>query len=213
MITRFRSLFSQPLDFDSEDLDRSEPNLAIQSPRFFPNQVLVNTHNESLKDISFLDMTTGSTLNVTHRLSGVKRILTNLATPSSQTQLRSHAIQPHVEPYSASVGSGFSLVSQSRSASSVLTGNTPPLTPDSCNGLLLSSPISPISSEGLGSGHPYHQESKQQQDQNFQETGVRFHDNRHIIQRNRDRSHSQTIKEGKQPERFTVRSHPPRAGD
>jgi hypothetical protein len=203
IITRFRSLFSQPPGFD--DFDQSESNFAIHAPSLSSSQVLANS-----SDTSFLDMTASS-----HRFSDIKRILTNITTQSSSTrdrQARTQKPATHsplesdgfVE--SAAIGPGFSVVSQSRSTSSALTtGNTPPLTPDSCSGLVLSPPITSLPSEGPGQRHLQYQEPQQQQYRNSQETGIHTHDEEDITQRIRERSHSQSIKEGKRPERRIVR--------
>jgi hypothetical protein len=204
IITRFRSLFSQPPGFD--DFDQSESNFAIHAPSLSSKQALVSDTTGS-----FLDMTSSKA----HRFLDVKRILTNITTQSNSTrdrQARTQKPATHsplesdgfVE--SAAIGSGFSVISQSRSRSSALTtGNTPPLTPDSCSGLVLSSPIISLPSEELGQRHVQYQEPQQQQYRNSQETGVHIHDEEDIAQRIRERSHLQSVKEGKRPERRIVR--------
>ena len=199
IVSRFRSLFSQTPDF----IEFDQPK-----PRPFSNQALLDIRKDAeCSDSSFLDMTTSS--NVTRRLLDVKRIFTNLATPiSSSTRQHNLATHSRFESDgsqavdSAATGSDCS-DSQSHSTSSMFTAaNTPPLTPDSCNNLVFSSPISSFSSEESGRRGQRDQEPQQQQ---YRDS----HSNRiHIFgegtEHLRHGSHLQEIKEGKRPERPIV---------
>lgn len=196
IINRFRSLFLQPPDFD--DFNQPEPSLSS-------NKALDIRNNVECSNTSFLDMTTSSN-TMAHRLLDVKRILTNLATPSNsvnQTKTQKPANHSHIDPdVPVNSAAGF-FVSQSRSISSALIiGNTPPLTPDSCSGLVPSPPITSLPSEGLG--HSQHQEPRQRQYQKSQETGLHVHEEE-TTQRIQEQSHSHAIKKGKRPECPAVR--------
>jgi hypothetical protein len=202
-VNNYRRSNSPPtLQTQADDSDRDEYNFTNQ----LSHQAFCDLHDEvECSDPMFLDVTSAvSPMTPAHRFSDVKRILTNFAmsTPCpSDSPITSHA-HSRIDSDTSSVassspGSAQSDISRSHSVSSALTNpNTPPLTPDSFNGLVLSS------SSGIPDCYQ-RADTRQQRYQNCSRHGIQIHEENHT-QYNR-LPHAQDIKEGKRPQRPIVR--------
>jgi hypothetical protein len=206
IVSRLRSLFSQIPECN--EIDPSKPSLFDQSSANRPSQLSDQAtfdkhHQAEYPSPNFLDM--AGTTNPTHRFSDVKRILTNFT--MSTRQLPAATACPTHSRFesdgssvlSGIVGFGESVVSQTPSASSVLTmANTPPLTPDT---------LSPLSSEELARFQCQYQDSQHQQYQNSRQPNIRTDEEEQDTQDIRHPSAQlRDIKEGKKPQRPIVRT-------
>lgn len=223
IISRLKSLFSQNADI--HEANPSEParihtiSHSRRTSSRFSSGLSVNDiyRNHTSSDSStharlrepnpsFLDMSgapNGATVN---RFSDVKRILTNLTIPTRHVRIES---------------GGSSIQSSSRSPRSAFfpahsptsSTFTPPLTPDSFNGLLLSpAAFSEYEEHGRYQYRFQEQESSQDHHQGVEVQkeipasypGIHIHEEDHTIRR-RPLSHLEDIKEGKKPARAIVR--------
>ena len=192
IISRIKSLFDHPdhavIPTASIPPQLSDPALLdILNQAEYSHSHFLNTNN-----------TRSRTTTPAHRLSDVKRILTNF--PMLNRQLPAASTGSHFRVASNGSVSGQSDISQSHTVSSPLTSpNTPPLTPDSFNGLALSPSIS---LSGIPEQYQY-PDSHQQQHQNSHQSGIHIQED--YSQHIRRLSRSLDIKEGKKPQRPIVR--------
>lgn len=227
IISRLRSLFSQTPDDNDFDFPDMIQTRRDSQTRPISDQPL-QAHNQldyplyALKDSSsFLDMGNGSSTrtgnygnNATHRFSDVKRIITNFTSstrhvPVSFTHSRIVSNDSGVN-FGSRTGStsNSSLFSDSRSrvstssALTTTTSNTPPLTPDSFGGFTFS-PASSFSEQLLQYKFQEHVTAKQYT-QVLPQTGIRIQEENHATH-DRQLSHTESIKEGKRPQRPIVR--------
>ncbi|KIM83972.1 hypothetical protein PILCRDRAFT_421354 [Piloderma croceum F 1598] len=212
IISRIRSLFSQTTECNHFDYSNQARVPIANIPCRPSDRAFLDIHHQAEYSPNFPDTTyRASAITPTHKFSDIKTIKTIITdftvpairqVPASFTNhTTSHS---RIDSDSSSVtgsGSRQSDNSQSHSASSALTcANTPPLTPDSFNGLVLSPSFS--SSEIL-SEQDHYTDSPQLQYQNSIQPGIRIYEedrSQHI----RRLSHSQEIKEGKKPQRPIV---------
>jgi hypothetical protein len=189
IISRIKSLFDHPdhalVPTASIPCQLSDPSLLdIPNQAKYSHPHFLNTDN-----------TWSCTTTSTHRFSDVKRILTDFPIPNRQ--LHATSTNSHFRIDSNGSVSGQSDTSQSHTVSSPLTSpNTPPLSPDSFNGLALSPLIS-------SSGIPEQCQYPDSQDQNSHQTGIHIQED--YSQHIRRHSRSLDIKQGKKPQRPIVR--------
>lgn len=200
IISRIRSLFSQPNEMSHSDHSLTSPDKTSH----LSDKVLDLHSKVEYPGSSFLDMTS-STAHA-QRFSDVKRLLTNLTKPTRQVSLQRATTHSRSETDGSSVdsgitGSGQSVVFQMHSTSSVSnTGNTPPLTPDS---------LSPSSLEGPAQFQYQYQDLQHHQNLTLHQPDIHIHEEAHPQDiKHHSPSHdtpSHDIKEGKKPQRPIVR--------
>ena len=223
IVSRLKSLFSQTPE--SQEYDQSEHisihpmGISRRTSSRFSSGLSVNdmyrnhSNTESSTHIrthksnpSFLDMggaPNGATVNM---FSDVKRLLTNLTIPTRHTRIESGDSRTH----SPTAYSPHSVFSHAYSPTS--TTFTPPLTPDSFNGLLLS-PAAFSEYEEFGR-YQYrfqdqaplqdrHQGIEAQKESTSAYSGLCIQEDKYTTHR-RHLSHLEGIKEGKKPARPVV---------
>lgn len=222
IISRLKSLFSQTAE--SNDYSYAEPNsnntpISINprrtSSRLSSGSILNDLHRNLLStessththphdsSPSFLDMGSAPSGPATHRFSDVKRILTNLTIPARHTRIESGGYSAT----SATTHSGRSVFSHAHSPTS--STFTPPLTPDSFNGLLLSpATFSEYEEHGryqyrFREEEYSQQQHRQEQPRTSQQPGIHIHED-DLAMHHEHFSRSQDIKEGKKPARPIV---------
>jgi hypothetical protein len=185
IISRIRSLFSQTAECNDFDYSDQAPVPIANIPSQLSDHAFLDMHKRagySSDPNNFLDVDVdmtddaGTMTPAYHHFSDVGRIMTSFAAPASATGHTTPHSHARIDSDSSSVagsGSGQSDFSHSHSASSALTSaNTPPLTPDSFNGFLLS----PSSFSSGISEQFQHANSHQQQFRNSLQPGIQIHE-------------------------------------
>jgi hypothetical protein len=210
IISRIKSLFFQTTECNHFDYSNQARVPIANIPSYLSDQAFLDIHNQAeYSHLNFPDTTYGAgAITPTHKFSIIKPIITDFTMlaagqlPASCTSHPTSHSHSRIDSDSSSVtcsGSGQSDISQSHSASSVLTcTNTPPLTPDSFNGLVLS----PSFSSSEISEQDHYADSPQLQYQKLLQPGIHIYED--CSQHIRRLSHSQEIKEGKKPQRPIV---------